>query len=331
MEFSQLLNKLKQKQNYLSSLKSLQKQKKSNLYKIAIHIEKFRQSGDDKHLKRINRFRKKECNSDREKFSFLYFISDLFANENLNFFFKNIEKIAPYSAFYEDLLNKYEIDEQKIFQSEVPKKKKIEGHDENGHEHNISRNIDIKNNNILEFRNIPIFVKIIREFDIELIFITHYELQLFENYQKIPGNRFMTKLINYTLRLKQIHKKIIKTEKINIYKQNLYFKKIMIFLDEFKKFLQENLLNPKSFEDFYQDCSTLSNYYKNKRKCFDYRREDNVFLDNLIFLGPFKKNLEINLPEVEILRKKVYEKMRRVMFLPIFFDLADDYVNFDDL
>ena len=167
--------------------------------------------------------------------------------------------------------------------------------------------------------------------DIELIFDSeaHYNLLLKEEY---PDFRFNSQLALLCFKFDSIYNNCVKSikERNDVSKRFIEFD---LFLDEFRKFLENNFVVSeyvdivhKEFLDIFEDFN--KNRQITVRKCFVEVKEELKTIFKRDFTTPDDlRKIIFDLLEKRI---KVDSEKRNLPLLPVFYDLAHDFISYPD-
>lgn len=355
------LNKLKEKKSYLNSVKSLLGQalradlknneinspKDSEILKLAISLETYNQSLKESLKEDQNENQKESKNKNKSlkslKSALIHKSNQLKQQDPSHPLPKIVEctvNTASLNLHREHIVSLYNFYEEVL---ELIKLAKLEN----------DEIVNVNNEIVTTKWNIPITLQ------------SSYEQQSYKDRKILPGKRYDVKVINCVIRADKIFEYLSskvsenKNEKVdnnpnpiniippssnsplNMKGRIILLKYLNIAIKHLKKtiiFLKENLLPTSEIEGLLSDCLEIqqftgcNQYYKNMNN-FN-KNNPNPINTELDLEGPLKqythKYRELlsthDIPLKNKLRKRVFKG--KLPFLPVFFDLAWDHIQF---
>ena len=328
----QFLNTLKSKKNYKNSLKSLIKQDKQNkqnkeILRLAFLIEQHRLTENEKYLKKINRFISSQCQTSQcqsEELNKLVVISQLLRDPSL--LSEHIEMVSQYDEFYEEILSAHNIVETQLTSEAASASTPSQTQTSTSQTASQSSTVQVVE-----------LIKIETKWNVNLLFISHRELRLFQARHSLPGKRYMVRLINLLSQLTAVYKKLIKTvesaESVTVIAT--YLRRKRGFFAQLNLFMRENLIESQSITHFVEDCHSLDTFYHHILTLLKYTERSEITEKVELKSDFLSQQLIVDIKRLvteEIRNKKgVYQKLfsEKMPFLPVFYDLANDHIKFD--
>ncbi|OQS54022.1 hypothetical protein EHP00_497 [Ecytonucleospora hepatopenaei] len=166
--------------------------------------------------------------------------------------------------------------------------------------------------------------------DIELVFDSKKHFEYLKNHNKIEDFRFGTQLALKCFKFEEMLKTCENAIKTNSC-VGISMSQFKEFLDDFKLFKEDNFVFSEWLDSFYEDFVTIYNNFVNNKKikvsknCFGGLQKEIDLIDrNTMGDGEIQKIILDHFSKMT----EVENKCRTLPFLPIFYDLANDFVDY---